>query len=80
MQLSAILPSTKQRASRQARRRSLPLPIRPAAVTGQRPAPRDMRGDGPEDRALYRCGCGYQFTARVTASVGCPHCGTTQAW
>lgn len=34
----------------------------------------------PEDHALYRCSCGYQFEAAVSASVACPHCGTGQAW
>ena len=41
---------------------------------------RAKRSGGPEDIALYRCGCGFQFTAEVTTSVPCPHCGTTQAW
>ncbi|HEU4975176.1 MAG TPA: hypothetical protein VFT50_08805 [Baekduia sp.] len=34
----------------------------------------------PEDHALYRCQCGYQFEASVSASVACPHCGSGQAW
>jgi hypothetical protein len=38
------------------------------------------RAGGPQDRALYTCGCGYVFTAAVSTSVGCPHCGTHQAW
>ena len=41
---------------------------------------RARRSGGPQDRALYRCGCGYAFKAEVTTSVGCPHCGTAQAW
>ena len=51
------------------------------------PAPRESqeakaarRGGGPEDRALYACMCGFAFKAAVTTSVGCPHCGTEQAW
>jgi hypothetical protein len=32
------------------------------------------------DRALYTCQCGYVFEAPVSTSVGCPHCGGTQAW
>lgn len=39
-----------------------------------------QRTPAPEDQALYRCQCGYQFKADVTTSVGCPHCGTDQAW
>ena len=38
------------------------------------------RGGGPEDIALYSCFCGFAFKAEVTTSVGCPHCGTEQAW
>ena len=54
-----------------------------------RPAPQDLRASerlraqrtpAPEDQALYRCQCGYSFKAEVSTSVGCPHCGTEQAW
>lgn len=38
------------------------------------------RGGGPQDEALYECSCGSVFTAAVSTSVGCPHCGTGQAW
>jgi len=41
---------------------------------------RAKRSGGPEDMALYSCGCGYAFKAAVSTSVGCPHCGTKQAW
>jgi len=41
---------------------------------------RAQRTPAPEDQALYRCQCGYAFKAEVTTSVGCPHCGTDQAW
>lgn len=41
---------------------------------------RAKRSGGPEDRALYRCGCGYAFKAQVSTTVGCPSCGQTQAW
>jgi hypothetical protein len=41
----------------------------------------ERRHTGPsEDRALYTCECGCAFKALVTTSVGCPHCGTAQAW
>lgn len=47
---------------------------------GRGPA-RKGRTSGPsEDRALYTCSCGYAFDALVSTSVGCPHCGRTQAW
>jgi hypothetical protein len=32
------------------------------------------------DHAVYTCTCGYVFEAPVSTSVGCPHCGGTQAW
>ena len=32
------------------------------------------------DQAVYTCQCGYVFEAPVSTSVGCPHCGGTQAW
>jgi len=41
---------------------------------------RARRSGGPEDRALYECPCGHAFKAEVSTSVGCPHCGTNQAW
>lgn len=41
---------------------------------------RARRSGGPQDKALYRCSCGNAFTAEVSTSVGCPHCGTHQAW
>jgi hypothetical protein len=47
------------------------------------PAPqreRNKRANVSEDAALYNCSCGYVFKAPVTTSVGCPHCGTPQAW
>ena len=41
---------------------------------------RNQRANISQDAALYSCACGYVFTAAVTTSVGCPHCGTDQAW
>jgi hypothetical protein len=29
---------------------------------------------------MYSCECGYIFQAAVSTSVGCPHCGGSQAW
>jgi rubrerythrin len=44
-------------------------------------AERRMRASGgPEDRAAYQCQCGYIFEARVSTSVACPNCGSSQAW
>jgi hypothetical protein len=46
------------------------------------PAPqaRERAAGGPEDRAAYSCSCGHVFEAPVSTTVGCPHCGDTQAW
>ncbi|WP_028063627.1 hypothetical protein [Solirubrobacter soli] len=41
---------------------------------------RNQRANVSQDAALYSCACGYVFKAAVTTSVGCPHCGTHQAW
>ena len=35
---------------------------------------------GPIDRAAYNCQCGYGFSASVSTTVSCPHCGAAQAW
>jgi hypothetical protein len=53
-----------------------PAPPRPAAYAQARA----QRSGGPDDRALYSCSCGCAFKAPVTTTVGCPHCGLTQAW
>ena len=35
---------------------------------------------GPVDSASYSCACGCLFSASVSTSVSCPHCGAEQAW
>ena len=50
------------------------------AMPDQRRADR-RRELGPlQDQAQYSCSCGFVFEAPVSTSVGCPHCGTNQAW
>jgi hypothetical protein len=48
----------------------------------QQPTPqaRERDAGGPQDLAAYCCPCGYVFEAAVSTTVGCPHCGDTQAW
>ena len=41
---------------------------------------RSRASGGPIDNAQYTCSCGYVFSAAVSTSVTCPHCGTSQAW
>jgi hypothetical protein len=78
MQLTAHLP-LKRAGSSGARSHRAGRTLRPV-----RPAPaaqdRAKRSGGPADTALYSCSCGFAFQAAVTTSVGCPHCGTSQAW
>ena len=60
-----------------------PLPEQPGGIVSERPtAPRSrQRHGGPsEDRAVYSCQCGFVFEEQVSTTVGCPHCGHTQAW
>jgi hypothetical protein len=45
-----------------------------------RPAGRRRELGPAQDQATYACSCGYVFEASVSTSVGCPHCGTAQAW
>jgi hypothetical protein len=61
--------------------------VRPDATAASEPdvvravaegrAPRAL---APQDHAMYTCQCGYVFKAAVTTSIGCPHCGRSQAW
>lgn len=41
---------------------------------------RERAAGGPQDRALYRCACGYAFLAPVEAGVHCPNCSAEQSW
>lgn len=47
---------------------------------GERDLERARGAGGPLDSACYTCGCGFVFTAAVSTSVACPHCGARQAW
>jgi hypothetical protein len=77
--------SSGPRLGRRARRASGPAG---EATSAPAPAPhqalppqaRERAAGGPEDRASYRCSCGFLFEASVSTSVDCPHCGDTQAW
>ena len=75
MQITTKLPKRRTRSGSSARADERPVPAQSP------PARRNARrGGGPEDQAFYSCMCGYAFKAAVTTSVGCPHCGTQQAW
>ena len=57
-----------------------PAPGRRAAGGCDPAVDRVREAGGPMDTALYSCGCGYVFSAAVSTTVCCPHCGTGQAW
>jgi hypothetical protein len=73
MHLTTTLTRRKPRSAR----RSAEPRHRPAASPTK---PRARRGLPDQDRALYSCECGFAWHDEVTASPGCPHCGTPQAW
>jgi hypothetical protein len=57
------------------------LQISAAALPECDPAVLRVReAGGPVDHAAYSCECGYFFSAAVSTTVSCPHCGTGQAW
>jgi hypothetical protein len=79
MQLTTRLPKRRRARPARSARPEPPQPApEPPSQSSETQAAR--RAGGPEDHALYSCMCGYVFTAEVTTSVGCPHCGTEQAW
>jgi hypothetical protein len=86
---------TRPHERRELRRRRVGMqPPRVAQVTAAAaiPAPaatpiqcdpavaRVREAGGPVDHASYSCECGYFFSAAVSTTVSCPHCGTGQAW
>jgi hypothetical protein len=56
-------------------------PIRVPAPSACDPAVARVRqAGGPLDQASYSCQCGCLFSAPVSTTVSCPHCGVAQAW
>jgi len=68
--------AARQRQPAEPLARSISLPASDRDLDVQRV----RTAGGPLDRAYYTCSCGYLFTAEVSTSVSCPHCGATQAW
>ncbi len=77
-----VLVRPKRNEARIARRRSAPGARNRQDAGASTVAVAHRRQElGPQqDQALYSCGCGFVFEAPVSTSVGCPHCGGTQAW
>ena len=72
MHITSPLTLSRRRTRHSSKRRS--------AVAISPGRERNKRANVSEDAALYNCECGYIFKAAVTTSVGCPHCGSAQAW
>ena len=72
MQINRPLTIPRRRASRGSSTRT--------QATASPGRERNKRANVSQDAALYSCSCGYVFKAAVTTSVGCPHCGSAQAW
>jgi hypothetical protein len=70
----------RSRTSPRIGRRAQARVVRPEPEPAPAPQARERAAGGPQDRAAYRCTCGYVFEALVSTTVGCPHCGDTQAW
>lgn len=74
------------RRRRRGRATRAPEPVRepvasePVAKDCDPDAQRVREAGGPVDQASYSCQCGCLFSADVSTSVTCPHCGTDQAW
>ena len=65
--------------------RVIVMDVEPVATAGLPGGPdlvaeQVRRAGGPLDVAVYTCGCGYLFSAPVSTTVTCPHCGCDQAW
>ena len=75
-------PGSPARRRVEGRSEAPPVPASPPAQPRDdlRQERRMRESGGPDDRAHYRCVCGYAFDAPVSTSVACPHCGTGQAW
>jgi hypothetical protein len=69
---------------RRRRPRSAAKPAaRVSVVEAQQPegaSGRVRAAGGPVDLATYACSCGLLFSAPVSTTVACPHCGCEQAW
>jgi hypothetical protein len=84
MRPSLLHPRGERRHSRRQRRRrvtpSVEVARTPVAAACDPAVERVREAGGPIDRASYTCQCGYLFSAAVSTTVACPHCGAGQAW
>jgi hypothetical protein len=80
-------PRQRPHERRRRRRRDARIERARIAVAPQTSAPiydpaiaRVREAGGPIDNASYSCACGCVFSAAVSTTVACPHCGAGQAW
>ena len=71
---------SRPRIGRRTAERPVAAVERPQPAQPQQPQAWERAAGGPQDLAAYTCSCGYAFEAPVSTTVGCPHCGGTQAW
>ncbi len=80
MRARLLHPLSERRRPRQRGPVTIAVTAKPA-LRGCDPAVQRVReAGGPVDRASYSCQCGYMFSAAVSTTVVCPHCGADQAW
>jgi hypothetical protein len=74
----------RQRRSQRTRRGAEPVAVPSPRSAPAAPVDLDVErvrdAGGPMDQAAYSCACGYLFSAAVSTTVSCPHCGAGQAW
>jgi hypothetical protein len=84
MRPSLLHPLGEPRHSRRHRRErgtATSEPVRERVLSACDPAVARVReAGGPVDQASYNCQCGCVFSAPVSTTVPCPHCGIAQAW
>jgi hypothetical protein len=80
MRPSLLHPHGERRRPRRQRHVRAARTGEPAAQPRDPAVQRVREAGGPVDRASYMCACGYLFSAAVSTTVACPHCGADQAW
>jgi hypothetical protein len=80
MRPSLLHPRGERRHPRRQRHRRAARTGESAAQPCDPAVQRVREAGGPVDRASYACACGYLFSAAVSTTVACPHCGADQAW
>ncbi len=80
MRPSLLNPRGQRRPSRRQHQRRATSAGEPAARASDPAVERVRQAGGPMDQASYACACGCLFSASVSTSVNCPHCGADQAW